>query len=627
MSQVPLSNRLDRPVDDAVDHVLGPSNAEITLVEYGSYACPHCRAANERIAEVREQFGDRLKYVFRHRPLTNSEIAERAAELVEYTEDPEHFWDAHVKLMTRSPSLTEDDLRAVATDLGLGYFDADHTEEVAHRAKLRVESDIQSARASGVMITPTFFINGRRYDGPWDESSFSDAMLGSMGHRVRSAALDFASWAPSTGLLLLLASVVAVLAINSTMGPGFTAFWEKYLGLSLGDAGFRMSLLHWVNDGLLTIFFLVVGLEIKREFTVGHLASWRSAALPIAGAIGGMAMPALLYLLVIPSGPWMHGWGVPMATDTAFAVALIVMMGARVPIELRIFLTAAAIVDDIGSIIVVAIFYSGALHFLYLAAALAVVAALALLNRSAVYRTGPYILLGIVLWACVHAGGLHATLAGVVLALFIPTRPPPNLRALVTQANTIITAEAMRGGEALRLGPSTPALRALDAIHDRLESPADRMLRQVAPRSSYAVLPLFALANAGVLISMDVLGGHSQLMLAIILGLVVGKPLGMVGAAALAVGLGIAIKPSEYSWRQLCGAGALAGIGFTMSLFIAGQAFPVAADFAAAKIAVFTASVIAAIIGVTILWTSSTAEAEDDAAASAEPAASATSIT
>jgi hypothetical protein len=249
--------------------------------------------------------------------------------------------------------------------------------------------------------------------------------------------------------LLLLASVIAVLAINSTMGPGFTAFWEKYLGLSLGDADFRMSLLHWVNDGLLTIFFLVVGLEIKREFTVGHLASWRSAALPIAGAIGGMAAPALLYLLVIPSGPWMHGWGVPMATDTAFAVALIVMMGARVPIELRIFLTAAAIVDDIGSIIVVAIFYSGALHVWYLAAALAVVAALALLNRSAVYQTTPYILLGIVLWACVHAGGLHATLGGVVLALFIPTRPPPNLRALVTQANTIITAEAMTIGPRL----------------------------------------------------------------------------------------------------------------------------------------------------------------------------------
>ena len=254
-------------------------------------------------------------------------------------------------------------------------------------------------------------------------------MLGTLGHRVRSAALDFASWAPSAGVLLLLATILAVALTNSALGPGFEAFWEQDFGFTLGDAGFRMSLLHWVNDGLLTIFFLVVGLEIKREFTVGHLASRRSAALPIAAAIGGMVVPAAaLHGWCIPQGPWAHGWGVPMATDTAFAVALIVMMGTRVPVELRIFLTAAAIVDDIGAIVVVAVFYSGDLHLGYLAAAAALTGALALLNRSHVYSVSPYMLLGVALWACVHAGGLHATLAGVILALFIPTRPPPNLR-------------------------------------------------------------------------------------------------------------------------------------------------------------------------------------------------------
>ena len=174
-----------------------------------------------------------------------------------------------------------------------------------------------------------------------------------------------------------------------------------------------MSLLHWINDALLTVFFLVVGLEIKREFTVGHLASRRSAALPIAAAIGGMAVPALIYVSLVSSGAWHHGWGVPMATDTAFAVALIAMMGARVPVELRIFLTAAAIVDDIGAIIVVALFYSGALNFVALGGALLATGVLVLLNRSGVYRVTPYVLTGIALWACVHAGGLHATLAGV----------------------------------------------------------------------------------------------------------------------------------------------------------------------------------------------------------------------
>jgi NhaA family Na+:H+ antiporter len=438
-------------------------------------------------------------------------------------------------------------------------------------------------------------------------------MLGSLGHRVRSAALDFASWAPSTGVLLLLASILAVVLMNTALAPNFDAIWETYVGFDIGDASFRMSLRHWVNDGLLSVFFLVVGLEIKREFTVGHLASRRSAALPIAGAIGGMAVPALIYALIIPGGPWAHGWGVPMATDTAFAVALIVMLGHRVPVELRIFLTAAAIVDDIGAIIVVAVFYSGDLHLWYLVAAAGIAGALAFLNQSGVYRVLPYMLLGIALWACVHAGGLHATLAGVVLALFIPTRPPPNLRALMTQANTIIAAESRHGDEVLRHGPSLQALRALDAIHDRLESPADRMLRHVEPWSSYLVLPLFALANAGVALAMDVFDGRSALMIAIVAGLMIGKPLGMVAASALAVRLGAAVKPDEYSWLQLCGAGALAGIGFTMSLFIASQAFPAAGDFAAAKIAVFAASVVSALIGVALLWFAGRETAADGA--------------
>jgi len=602
VAQEGQSNWLDRPVDSRVDHTLGPARAEITLVEYGSYACPHCRAANERITQVRDQLGDRLRYVFRHRPVTDSNIARRAAELAEHARDQDHFWQAHMALMTRSETLTEEDLDVVARELGLQYEAPAEAAEGNRIAQARVDADIASARASGVLVTPTFFINGRRYDGPWDETSFSDAMLGRLGHRVRAAALDFAGWAPSAGILLLIATLLAVALTNSPAGPAFEAMWHQYLGVSLGDAVFRMSALHWINDGLLTIFFLVVGLEIKREFTIGHLVSPRAAALPIAAAIGGMVVPALLYSLLIPAGNLSHGWGVPMATDTAFAVALIVMMGSRVPVELRIFLTAAAIVDDIGAIAVVAAFYSGALNFFYLAGAAGITLVLALLNRTRVYSVVPYAFLGLALWACVYAGGLHATLAGVILAIFIPTRPPPDMKALMVQANTIIAAEALHRDEVLRGGPSAPALRALDAIHDRLESPADRLLRHAGARSSYLVLPLFAFANAGVVLGMQALEGHQPLMLAIMAGLVIGKPLGLVGASALAVWLGIAAKPAGYSWRQMTGAGALAGIGFTMSLFIAGQAFADPADFAAAKIAVFAASVLSAVIGVAVLW-------------------------
>jgi NhaA family Na+:H+ antiporter len=602
LSETQHTNRLDRPVN-AKDHVLGPDNAPVTLVEYGSYACPYCRAANDRIADVRDQLGTRLRYVFRHRPLRDNDIARRAAILADCAPDAESFWIAHVKLMSRSETLTEDDLDAVAADLNVpapGRRGADGA--LIAQATQRVEADERSSHASGVMVTPTFFINSRRYDGPWDESSFLDAMLNRLGHRVRSAALDFASWGPSAGLLLLIATIAAIVIMNSGMAQDFEAFWEQHLGITIGATGFDMSLRHWVNDGLLTIFFLVVGLEIKREFTVGRLASRRSAALPAAAAIGGMALPALLYALILPTGPWAHGWGIPMATDTAFAVALIVMMGRRVPVELRIFLTAAAIVDDIGAICVVAIFYSSAIDWAYLGAAALVTAGLAALNASRVYRVAPYVLLGVLLWAFVHAGGLHATLAGVILALFIPTRPPANLDALSTQLSTIVAAEARRGDAVLRHGPSLPALRAIDAIFDRIESPADRLLRHAGARSSYIILPLFALANAGVSFDFAIVDGREMLMLAIATGLIVGKPVGILAASALAVAAGLANKPTDYSWTQLAGAGALAGIGFTMSLFIAGQSFPQADDFSSAKIGVFAASVISAIIGFAILW-------------------------
>lgn len=605
MLQSPGS-RLDRPVDESYDHVLGPANAEITLVEYGSYGCPYCRAANEEIAAIRDQFGDRLRYVFRHRPITGSEIARRAADLVERATDPEQFWQAHIDLMTRSENLTESDLLWVTGEMGL----ARETPETVERARRRVKDDVDSARASGVKVTPTFFINGRRYDGPWDRNSLADAMLGRLGHRVRTAALDFVSWGPSAGVLLFLATLLAIALANSPLGPRFEALWEIPLGISFGESAFTLSLRHWIDDGLLTIFFLVVGLEIKREFTVGRLANMRSAALPIAAALGGMVVPSLVYALIIPPGPWFNGWGVPMATDTAFAIALIVMLGSRVPVALRIFLTAAAIVDDIGAITVVAIFYSGDLQPAYLGVAAILIGCLALLNRAHVYRVFPYLLLGIGLWTAVHESGLHATLSGVILAMFIPTRPPPNLVALTTQASTILLSEAAHQGEVLRKGPSQIAMRALDAIHDRLESPADRLLRTVGARSSYIVLPVFALANAGVAFSMDAFAGREGLMLAIAAGLVIGKPLGLFAAAALAVWAGLAAKPADYSWRQLAGAGALAGIGFTMSLFIAGQAFSIPADFAAAKIAVLSASVLSALIGVALLWRPYEAEAE-----------------
>ncbi len=595
-------SQLDRQIDPIVDHILGPTDAEISLVHYGSYGCAHCEASSSRVAELRDQFGDRLRYVFRHRPEAGNGVAFRGAELAECAARVGRFWEVHIALMARGRSLSDEDLRAIAAHFGVPVPGAVGTEEVLLTAREHVETDVQSAVASGVRLVPTFFINGRRYIGPWDDSSLAEAMEGSLGYRIRAAALDFARWAPSAGVLLLTASVAAVILTNSPVGPAFTAFWAREFGFIFGTADFRMPVLQWVNDGLLSLFFLTVGLEVKREFTVGHLSNRKSAAFPVAAAIGGMVFPALIYSLILPEGPWAHGWGVPLSTDTAFAVALIVMMGSRVPIELRIFLTAAAIVDDIGAIIVVALFYSNDLHVGYLLASLAITIWLALLNRWNIYRAVPYVVTAVVLWAFVHASGLHATLAAVVLAFFIPTRPPANIRALRDQADAIIRLEAQNNTEGLGRRLSTPALNALDAIHRRLESPAAHVLRYIEPWSTYAVLPVFALANSGLLITPGIWAEHKPLMTAIMLGLIVGKPVGMVLGSALALRMGVATKPDAYSWWQVVGAGVLAGIGFTMSLFIASEAFPEASDFTAAKIAIFAASLIAAVLGLAILW-------------------------
>jgi NhaA family Na+:H+ antiporter len=575
----------------------------MTLVEYGSYACPTCRAANEVVADLRGRFGGRMRYVFRHRPITGNEIARRAAELAQYAhETTGRYWDAHEALMRRGPALQPQDLEETAKELRLPPPEGAQAE-AWRRTQAKVQEDIGSAARSGARVSPTFFINGRRYEGPWDENTLAEAMLGSLGHRVQAAALEFAHWAPSTGLLLLAMVILALGLSNSPAGRAFEALWQTPVGFTAGDAIFRLPLRDWINDGLLAIFFLVVGLEIKREFTVGHLATRRVAVLPFAAACGGMLVPACLYLLAVPPGPLTAGWAVPTTTDTAFAVALIALLGGRVPVELRIFLTAAVIVDDLVAIVILAIFYSSGINALYLGAAVAVTIAMVLLNRGGIYSALPYGLLGIVLWSALHGAGLHPTLAGVIVAVVTPTRPPANLQALMAQAETVIGHELRRAEEGvLRRGPSEATLRALDAIHDRIESPADKLLRSVEPWSSYVVLPLFALANADLAWSATVLQGHERLIYAIVLGLVLGKPIGMVLGAALAVRLRIAVKPEAYTWRQMIGAGALAGIGFTMSLYIAHKAFPDESDFAAAKVGIFLASLIAGGAGTALLW-------------------------
>jgi NhaA family Na+:H+ antiporter len=589
---------LDRPVDPAYDHVLGPPTADVTLVEYGSYVCSYCHTAHEVVRRLRDRFGDRLRYVYRHLPLTDRAEATRAAEVAEYADAASgRFWEAHDRLMRSGPDFAPGELDAIGAEFGVpprASWSADREKPV----DARVRSDARSGIRSGARVTPTFFINGRRYEGAWDEASLSEAMFRSLGHRIQAASLDFARWAPSTGLLLVVMTIAALVLSNSPVADAFLRFWDVPAGLRAGSRAFALPLIDWVNHGLLTVFFVVVGLEIKRELTIGRLASLKAAAFPLAAATGGMIAPALLFMLIAPAA-FRHTWGMSIATDTAFAVALLVLLGDRVPIDLRVFLTAVVIADDLVAIAVVAFFYSDQLHLSWLGVAGALGAALFLLNRTRVYSVLPYVGVGAALWFALHEAGVHATLAGVVLATAIPTRPPANLRALVAQAQAVIEAESKHAP--MKTGPSDSALSALDAIHDRIESPASKFLRRVEPWSSYFVLPLFALANAGLAWSPDVLEGRTALMTAIVVALVAGKFAGILSGAWLAVRLGFGEKPPSYTWRHVAGTGALGGIGFTMSLFIAGQALT-GADYAAAKVAVFAASLLAATLGLAILW-------------------------
>ncbi|MBL8745760.1 MAG: Na+/H+ antiporter NhaA [Phycisphaerae bacterium] len=273
--------RIDPPVDPVRDHILGSPDAEMTLVQYGSYADFRCRAVHAVVEGLRNRFGDRMRYVFRHLPVEGKPDAMRAAEITErVSASTGKFWELHEAFMERGPTLTASEIDRIARSHGFGgERGADDPAAVA-AARARVRADIESAQRSGAPAAPAFFINGRCYTGTWDESSLADAMLAPLGHRIQAAAFRFVRWGPSSGLLLGLATVLALVLSNSPLGAQFVAFWEKPLGVLWGSATFSHSLLHWVNHGLLSVLFFVVGLEIKREFTVGHLATFRSGALP-----------------------------------------------------------------------------------------------------------------------------------------------------------------------------------------------------------------------------------------------------------------------------------------------------------------------------------------------------------
>lgn len=417
--------------------------------------------------------------------------------------------------------------------------------------------------------------------------------------RVLRPVQEFMHLEASGGLVLLAASIAALVWANVSAGS-YEDFWSTELTVTIGGYEFTEDLEHVVNDGLMALFFLVVGLEVKRELTVGELSTRQAALLPLFAAVGGMVLPAAIYLAVIGGDAGSRGWGIPMATDVAFALAALAAVGSRAPSALVAFLLGVAVIDDIGAILVVAVYYTDTIALSWLAAAIIAFVLIWLLQRLEVRYMGAYVVLGLVAWFATLESGVHATIAGVVLGLLTPVRP--------FQQPAAVSREAVRIAQATDDHPDdidadAAQWRRLAWLSREAVSPLTRVEHGLHQWSSFVVLPIFALANAGIVFdsgSVDAIT-DTPVALAIVLGLVVGKTFGLTAGAAIAVRLGLSTLPRGVNWRHMFGVGGLAGIGFTVSLFITGLAFDDEDTIAAAKLGILAGSVIAAIIGITLL--------------------------
>ncbi|MCR8666519.1 Na+/H+ antiporter NhaA [Aestuariibaculum sp. M13] len=411
----------------------------------------------------------------------------------------------------------------------------------------------------------------------------------------------FISNSTTSGILLFASAILALILANSPLKDAYHHFWEHTFTIGFSDFKVSKSLHHWINDGLMSIFFFVVGLELKREIMAGELSKPKNAMLPIFSALGGMVVPALLYWLWNSSGEASNGWGIPMATDIAFALGILYLLGDRVPISLKIFLTALAIVDDLGAVLVIAFFYTSDISTISLLIGAGFFAVLLLANILGVRSTVFYGVVGIGgLWMAFLLSGIHATIAGVIAALTIPGNVKIGDTLFVKKMNELTN-------EFERSAPNNVSLITSDQLHilEKISryskgamTPLQRLEHGMHPLVSYVVMPIFALANAGITFSgsfFDNLGSHVSL--GVIFGLAFGKFIGVVGFSKILIKLKLATLPEGVNWRQIYGTALLAGIGFTMSLFITDLAFADPAYILQAKIGIFAASLLCGIAG------------------------------
>ncbi|MEO1037304.1 MAG: Na+/H+ antiporter NhaA [Pseudomonadota bacterium] len=511
------------------------------------------------------------------------------------------FTAMHDALFDNEPDFTLESVRAIAEQmhLDLERFEADMFDDLTDE---QLDQYRRSASASvDASYTPMLFINGIHYVDSWDDSAILDAVRGSLGSRLSLASTRFFDWAASASLVLLLATAAAFAVVNFGPREWYEHIREAALVLSVSGVTYLdVSFETIVNDGLMALFFLVVGIEIKREFVSGELADPSTAVLPILGAIGGMAVPALLYSSINAAGPAAHGWGVPIATDIAFVLGILALLGDRVPASLKVFISALAIADDIGAIVIIALFYGHGFDASMFAAGAAVCVVMFAMNLARIYSMAPYMILGVILWYFILQSGVHATLAGVLTAFAIPSRPSAQTAAVAAQASSILDYEL----KSARATASTASVLRLQRAIDRLREPGFHLQYALQNWNSYLILPLFAFVNMGIVVvgtRVDLLADE---VIGTVLGLALGKPLGICLAVLIAVKTGLGRLSSDVTGFQLAGAASLAGIGFTMSIFIASAAFE-GTQLQAVKIAVLIGSALSAFAGIAMLTAAS----------------------
>lgn len=609
MSAQAREQRLLRPVDPRRDHVRGgdaPAGGPTILV-YGDFLCPYCRRLRQVLERLRQALGERMAYVFRHFP---NERAHPGAELLSIGSEAAarqgRFWEMHDALYEREPPIDESVLLELAASIGL-EIERLRRDLVDPALRQRVEEDLADGRRNGVAGTPTIFVDGVRYDGAWDFYSMLEALERPVGARVKRTARAFANLPTSAGLVLLAAAAAAVLCANSPLSSLYRHLIEAQFGLGPPTGMLSLSVANWCAEGLLAIFFLILGLEIRREMTSGSLSDWRAAVAPVLAAIGAIAVSALLYR-ALNSGPTAAGWSVPADTGIAFTLAVLALFGTRASAGLKVFVATYAVADDVLSILILALFYPHTLDPKWLLGAAGALVLMTIFNRWRIYAVWPYLAATIGLWLSLHLAGVSGALSGIALAAYLPLRPAPKAAPLLAQAATALAElehaehEIKRAGDPRRRLEQEPvwdwASRNLSAAAERLLSPAERAERAVEPWSTYFVLPLFAFTAAGVSLSADFRTAHAPALFAgTVLALSVGKPIGWLLATWAAAKARIASLPSDTAPLAFIGAGFLCGIGDPLSLLMADQAFQSDTYAAVAKIGVLAGSVLAAVLG------------------------------